>query len=86
MRGAAELLPPGGVLYLYGPYRVNGAWRTANDPAFDQSLKQRDPSWGIRNLEDVVAEAAANGLVLRRTVDMPAGNLSVVFGKPGQDD
>lgn len=82
MRGAADLLPHGGVLFLYGPYKTNGQWRSANDPAFDQSLKQRDPSWGLRNLEDVVAEAAMNGFVLVRTVDMPAGNLSVVFRKP----
>ena len=82
MRGAADLLPPGGVLFLYGPYRTNGQWRSANDAAFDESLKARDPSWGLRNLEDVVAEARANGLALERTVDMPAGNLSVVFRKP----
>lgn len=82
MRGAAALLPPDGVLFVYGPYRTNGEWRSANDAAFDQSLKQRDPSWGLRNLEEVVAEAAANGLILERTVEMPAGNLSVVFRKP----
>jgi len=81
MRGAGDLLPPGGVLFLYGPYKTNGQWRSPNDPAFDQSLKQRDPSWGLRDLETVVAEAGANGLVLVRTVDMPAGNLSVVFCK-----
>ncbi len=82
MRAAAAVLPAGGVLYLYGPYRVNGAWRSPNDPAFDRSLKQRDPSWGVRDLEDVAAEAAGNGLIPVRTVDMPAGNLSVVFRKP----
>lgn len=86
MRGAGELLPPAGVLFLYGPYRTAGQWRSANDPAFDQSLKQRDPSWGIRDLEEVVGEAAANGLGLLRTVDMPAGNLCVIFRKGGQGD
>ncbi len=79
MRGAGDLLPPGGVLFLYGPFRVAGGWRTANDPAFDESLRRRDPSWGLRALEEVVDEARANGLDLARTVDMPAGNLSVVF-------
>ncbi len=82
MRGAGDLLPAGGVLFLYGPYRTNGDWRSANDPAFDASLKARDPAWGLRDLEDVVAEAEVNGLALERTVDMPAGNLSVVFRKP----
>lgn len=82
MHGAADLLPAGGVLFLYGPFRTNGGWRSPNDPAFDESLKARDPSWGLRDLEDVIAEAEANGLSLERTVDMPAGNLSVVFRKP----
>lgn len=86
MQGAAALLPEGGVLFLYGPYRTGGGWRSPNDPDFDRSLRERDPSWGIRDLEDVVAEASANGLVLGRTVDMPAGNLSVVFARRRQGD
>ncbi len=81
MAAAGRLLPAGGVLFLYGPYKVDGQWRTANDPAFDESLKQRNPSWGLRELTDVTDEALANGFILVRTVDMPAGNLSVVFRK-----
>ncbi len=86
MQGAAALLREGGVLFLYGPFRTGGGWRSPNDPDFDRSLRELDPSWGIRDLEDVVAEASANGLVLARTVDMPAGNLSVVFARRRQGD
>jgi SAM-dependent methyltransferase len=82
MAGAARLLPPGGVLYLYGPYRSGGGWRGPNDAAFDAGLRRRDPSWGLRDLETVRDEAARAGLRLDRTVDMPVGNLSVVFVRP----
>jgi len=77
--GAAELLEPGGVLYLYGPYRRGGRHTAPSNEAFDASLRSRDPEWGVRDLEDVVAAAARRGLVLREVVEMPANNLSVIF-------
>lgn len=86
MRGAGARLPAGGVLFLYGPYREKGAWRSPNDPAFDDWLKARDTSFGVRDLEAVVAEAARAGLDLVHRIDMPAGNLSVVFRKRGVAD
>ncbi|MEZ5743699.1 MAG: DUF938 domain-containing protein [Sphingomonadaceae bacterium] len=79
LRGAGRLLPAGGVLYLYGPYRREGHPLEESNAAFDESLKARDPRWGLRLLEDVVALAAEHGLTLERVVDMPANNLSVVF-------
>jgi len=53
---------------------------------FDRSLRERDPFWGVRNLEDVTNLAAANGLTLEETVEMPANNLSVIFRKPAVCD
>jgi SAM-dependent methyltransferase len=79
MRGAGRLLPPGGPLILYGPYRRAGVPTAPSNEAFDQSLRSRDPRWGLRDLEAVEAEAAANGLGLARVVEMPANNLTVVF-------
>jgi SAM-dependent methyltransferase len=78
MSGAGRLLPPGGLLYLYGPYRVGGAMAPSNAD-FDADLRRRDPAWGVRDLETVAAAAAAEGLELERTVEMPANNLSVLF-------
>ncbi|MBI1180531.1 MAG: DUF938 domain-containing protein [Alphaproteobacteria bacterium] len=86
MAGASRLLADGGVLFLYGPYKVSGGWRSDNDPAFDESLRRRNPAWGLRDLDDVAAEAASAGFTLARTVDMPAANLSVVFRKAARDD
>ena len=79
MAGAARLLPPGSPLYLYGPYREHGRHTAPSNAAFDESLKARDPAWGVRDLDEVVALAERHGLALSRTVAMPANNLSVVF-------
>ena len=79
MRGAGRLLAPGALLYLYGPYRQAGVETAPSNAAFDESLRARDPEWGLRDVEHVVAEAGANGLRLDRMVAMPANNLSSVF-------
>eukprot|EP00978_Attheya_sp_CCMP212_P014388 scaffold36555_cov51-Attheya_sp.AAC.5 len=125
MKTARAKLRPGGILYLYGPYKVGGIASESNlvvsvsfwkwtivfltceesiysfklriQPAnqrtrpshtepfavlnFDASLQSRNPSWGVRNLEDVICEAEQNGMTHMRTEEMPANNLSVVFQK-----
>ena len=77
--GAARTLPPGGLFYLYGPYKEGGAHTAESNLRFDLDLRLRDSSWGVRNLEDVVALAAEHGLQHSETVTMPANNRSVVF-------
>ena len=83
MQGAGRVLPSGGPLVLYGPYRRAGVETAPSNEAFDQSLKARDPAWGLRDLEAVTAEAEANGLALERVVEMPANNLTVVYRRGG---
>ena len=77
--GAARLLSPGGVLYLYGPFIREGVATAESNLAFDVSLKSRNAEWGLRALEDVVALAAGQGLKLDRVIEMQANNVSVVF-------
>lgn len=48
---------------------------------FEQLLKRMDSAYGVRDLEDVLAEAEQNGLVLEKTIVMPANNLSVILRK-----
>jgi SAM-dependent methyltransferase len=79
MAGAERVLPPGGLLYLYGPFREGGRHTAPSNEAFDASLRSRDPSWGVRDLEEVAALAMRHGLELGERIGMPANNLSVVF-------
>jgi hypothetical protein len=79
LRGAGRLLPSGAPLILYGPYRRAGVPTAPSNEAFDRSLRSRDPEWGLRMLEEVEAEAAPNGLVLERVVEMPANNVIALF-------
>jgi SAM-dependent methyltransferase len=79
LRGAGRLLPAGAPLILYGPYRRLGVATAPSNEAFDESLRARNPEWGLRDLEAVEAEAGRNGLRLDRIVEMPANNLTVVF-------
>lgn len=78
-RNTGRVLRAGGVLYLYGPYRRSGVPTAQSNEQFDQSLKSRNPAWGLRNVEDLVAEAAAVGLSLQQILEMPANNLSLIF-------
>ena len=79
MAGAAAHLAPGGMLVTYGPYFERDVPTAPSNLAFDQSLRARDPSWGIRQLDDVVAEAGRHGLALAQRHAMPANNLLQVF-------
>ena len=81
MQGAGRLLPPGGRLFLYGPYIETGVETAASNLAFDASLKGRNPAWGLRHLDAVAEVARANGLELDERIAMPANNLVVVFKK-----
>ena len=80
MQISSELLRPGGMLYCYGPYKVDGAAVESN-LRFDESLRSRDASWGVRDLEEVIKEAERRGLRHVQTVEMPASNLSVIYQK-----
>ncbi len=78
LAGARAHLRPGGVLYLYGPYRVGGQMSESNH-TFEGWLKSLDPAYGVRELEAVLAAAEALGFEHLETVPMPANNLSLVF-------
>lgn len=79
MRGAGAILPAGGLLYLYGPYRRAGVALEPSNEAFDADLRARDPEWGLRDLDDVSACAAGHGLRVEAVLPMPANNLSVLL-------
>lgn len=77
--GAARLLPMHGPLILYGPYRRHGVETAPSNEGFDESLRARDPAWGLRHVEDVTEAAEAQGLMFDQLIDMPANNLILVY-------
>lgn len=81
--GAARILGTGAPLVLYGPYREEDVETAPSNLAFDESLKSRDPRWGLRDVADVDALAAHHGFSRKRRVAMPANNLILVYRKGG---
>jgi len=79
LEGAGDVLPPNGVLYLYGPYRRRDRETAPSNEAFDARLLAHDPAWGLREIEQVSEAAEPNGLALAEVVDMPANNYSLIF-------
>ncbi len=79
MAGAARTLTPGGVLYLYGPFKENRHHTAASNASFDAILRASNPEWGVRDLGEVSDLANEHGLDLVERISMPANNLSLVF-------
>ena len=81
VRGAARMLAPGAALILYGPFREGGRHTGAGNASFDAGLRAENPDWGVRDLDDVAALAAAAGLGPAKITRMPSNNLTVAFAK-----
>jgi cyclopropane fatty-acyl-phospholipid synthase-like methyltransferase len=81
--GVGEVLEPGGVLVVYGPFNYNGQFTSESNARFDAWLKARDPASGVRDFEAVDALARAQGLVLQHDIAMPANNRSLVWQRMG---
>jgi SAM-dependent methyltransferase len=83
MAGAERLLALGGVLYLYGPYKLDGRHTAPSNAAFDASLRACDPDWGVRDFGEICGLAGRHGLDFVERVAMPANNFSLVFRHRG---
>ncbi|KAF9572352.1 hypothetical protein EC968_010005 [Mortierella alpina] len=82
VRGAGQVLKPGGTLALYGPFKKNGQFNTESNREFDQTLRGRDLSWGVRDIEEIEAVAKDEArMSLARIVDMPSNNYMLFFEK-----
>ncbi|MEH6952117.1 DUF938 domain-containing protein [Nitrobacter sp. NHB1] len=77
--GAAHCLRPDGRLFLYGPFKRGGRHTAPSNAAFDASLRNNDPEWGVRDVDEVAVLAQRNGLELAEIIDMPANNLILTF-------
>jgi hypothetical protein len=81
--GANRLLAPGAPLILYGPWRVRGEPLAPSNLTFDAALKERNPSYGLRELGAFAAEARGAGFALAERQPMPANNLMLRFERLG---
>ena len=79
IHGVEHILSEEGVLFMYGPYRRSGKHTAPSNEAFDLRLKDQNPDWGIRDLEDIEKLGERVGLFLETVVEMPANNLSLAF-------
>lgn len=77
--GAARHLSPRGKLITYGPYRIGGRHTAESNAAFDARLRERDPSFGIRDFEALELIARGHGFVHAQRIAMPANNFLVSF-------
>ena len=78
---SALLLPRGASLIIYGPFMRNGAHTSASNAAFDQSLRERNGEWGLRDVNAITSIAANTGLQIDDVIPMPANNLTIVFNR-----
>lgn len=80
--GAASVLRPNGVLCIYGPFTIDrGTFTTESNAAFDMRLRQTNPEWGYRDVEELVEYGKAVGLELERRISMPSNNFLLLFKK-----
>jgi hypothetical protein len=79
--GAGDILRPGKLLITYGPYKYEGKYTSESNAYFDQSLRARNPQWGIRDIEDLAELGKQQGLTLESDTAMPANNQFLVWRK-----
>jgi SAM-dependent methyltransferase len=81
IKGAARYLRPDGKLFIYGPFKRDGKHTALSNAAFDTSLRNGNPEWGVRDVEELQKVADGVGLALSEIVEMPANNLILIFAR-----
>jgi Protein of unknown function (DUF938) len=81
MKGGKDILPTGGIMYLYGAYKFNNEHISDSNQEFDRYLQMQNRAWGVRNFEDVIAIAQENKFSLQAKIAMPVNNFSLIFEK-----
>jgi hypothetical protein len=77
--GSRRYLRPHGVLFIHGPFKQGGGFDSAENAALDEKLRARNPDWGLRDLEAVVALGSARGMIVEQVVELPEAQLGIVM-------
>ena len=81
LAGAARRLRPDGRVFVYGPFRIDGAHSAPSNAAFDASLRRENPEWGVRDTSDLAVVGGTHGLRIAERAPMPANNFTLVFAR-----
>ncbi len=79
--GATRHLAPDGRLFLYGPFKRDGQHNAPSNAAFDESLRNRNLEWGVRDIAELGTLATANQLRLAELSEMPSNNAILTFAR-----
>ncbi len=79
LRHASDLLAKGAPLIFYGPFLYADIETAPSNMAFDKQLRDRDPAFGIRAVEDIDQAARHHGLARTALHLMPANNMTLVY-------
>ena len=69
-----KLLAKRGVVYIYGPFNVDGKYTSDGNEKFDKIMKEKDKRFGIRDISELEAMGEAKGMKLNEIHEMPANN------------
>eukprot|EP00775_Hariotina_reticulata_P008627 gene8627-8808_t len=72
---------PGGILSIYGPFKINNEFTTDSNRQFHETLVATNLEWGYRDVGDITKAASAAGLQQQQCVAMPANNYLLVYKK-----
>lgn len=79
LQQAAERLPPKAPLIIYGPFKRDGAHTSQSNASFDASLRERNPEWGVRDIEWIESLITTLPLALMGCISMPANNQMLIL-------
>ena len=86
LAGAGRFLKPGGRLFVYGPFKRDGAHTAPSNAEFDASLRARNPEWGVRDVVELDALAQEAGLAPAALAAMPSNNWVLAFTRLDRQD
>ncbi|KAJ8925939.1 hypothetical protein NQ315_009791 [Exocentrus adspersus] len=78
-KNVGAVLKKHGLLVTYGPYANNGVLEPQSNRDFDRNIRARDPSCGVRDIQDLIKVAEPYGLKLVKIYEMPSNNKCLIW-------